>query len=159
MSSKAPKNNPSSASYPESVIESEHSPAKMDINLEQPGSLSTLPMAGSETSQQVQQILQQATEILSRLPNYFNDFFQNYRRPITTVGLITLSFVTVKVTLAILSAINEVPLLAPTFELIGMSYSAWFIYRYLLKAVNRDELSIDFQRLREQVLGKENSNS
>ena len=37
---------------------------------------------------------------------------------------------------------------------VGMGYTAWFIYRYLWKASNRQELSRDFNSLKEQVLGK-----
>jgi hypothetical protein len=53
-----------------------------------------------------------------------------------------------------LGAINEIPLLAPTFELIGLIYSGWFLYRYLLKASNRQELFQDINSIKDQVLGK-----
>jgi hypothetical protein len=66
------------------------------------------------------------------------------------------SVVSVKLTLALLSAINEVPLLEPTFELVGLGYSVWFIYRYLLKASNRDELGKEFDKLKSQIVGHVN---
>jgi hypothetical protein len=70
-----------------------------------------------------------------------------------TLGLIFGAVVSVKLTLALLDAINDIPLLAPTFELIGLAYTAWFIYRYLWKASTRQELSGDFNALKDQVLG------
>jgi threonine/homoserine/homoserine lactone efflux protein len=61
--------------------------------------------------------------------------------------------VTVKVTLALLDALDDIPLIAPTLELIGLAYTTWFVYRYLLSAASRQELSQDFQNLKEQVFG------
>jgi hypothetical protein len=150
-------NNPNASDH-QTLTEAGHSTAKMDVNLEQPGTLVTLPMNENEAAQQWQQILDRVTAILSGLPDYVGEFFGEYKRPITTVGIVIGSTVAVKVTLAVLDAINDVPLLAPVFELVGMGYSAWFIYRYLLKASNRQELSADFQQLKDQVLGQSSTN-
>ena len=60
----------------------------------------------------------------------------------------------VKLVLAILNTINEIPLLAPTFELVGLVYAGWFVYRFLLKDSNRQELTENVVSLRDQVLGK-----
>jgi hypothetical protein len=111
----------------------------------------TLP---EEENPQFQAILDKFSAVLANLPDYVTDFFKEYKRPLVTVGLILAAFVSVKLLLAILDAINEVPLLAPTFELIGLSYSAWFVYRFLLKDVNRQELAENFTSLKDQVLGK-----
>ncbi|MBD0334655.1 MAG: CAAD domain-containing protein [Cyanobacteria bacterium Co-bin13] len=109
---------------------------------------------GGGTSQQVQQVLDKVSELLGDLPEYVTDFFKEYQRPIITVGLIFASIISVKLVLAILGAINEIPLLSPTFELIGLTYSGWFVYRYLLRASNRQELVEDINTLKDQVLGK-----
>ncbi|HEY9737803.1 MAG TPA: CAAD domain-containing protein, partial [Trichocoleus sp.] len=71
-----------------------------------------------------------------------------------TIGLLFASIISVKLVLAVLGAINEIPLLSPTFELIGLTYSGWFVYRYLLRASNRQELVEDINSLKDQVLGK-----
>jgi len=115
---------------------------------------STTSVLGSEASQQVQQVWDKVSGLLGNLPDYVSDFFKEYRRPIVTIGLIFAAFISVKLVLALLGAINEVPLLAPTFELIGLIYSGWFLYRYLLKASNRQELFEDINSLKDQVLGK-----
>jgi hypothetical protein len=81
------------------------------------------------------------------------DFFGEYKQPLLMISLIVGSIITAKVVLAILAAVNEVPLLAPTFELIGMSYTAWFLYRYILKAQNRLELGKEFKSLKDEVVG------
>lgn len=111
-------------------------------------------LSNGETSQQLQQIWNRVSGLLGNLPDYVTDFFQEYQRPIITVGLILAAFISVKLVLAILGAVNEIPLLSPTFELIGLVYSGWFIYRYLLRAANRQELIEDINSLKAQVLGK-----
>ena len=112
------------------------------------------PEVEPQGNQQVQEILDKISAVLANLPDYVTDFFKEYKRPLVTVGLILAAFVSAKLLLAMLNAINEVPLLAPTFELIGLGYSAWFVYRFLLKDVNRQELTENFTSLKDQVLGK-----
>lgn len=40
-----------------------------------------------------------------------------------------------------MDALDDIPVVAPTFELIGIGYSVWFVSRYLLKASNKQELA------------------
>ncbi|MEH2259445.1 CAAD domain-containing protein [Nostoc sp.] len=98
---------------------------------------------------------EQISTFLATLPDYLGSFFNQYKQPLVTVGLIVGSIVAVKVLLAILDALNDIPLVAPTFELIGIGYSAWFVYRYLLKASTRKELTSEITTLKSQVVGKE----
>ena len=133
---------------PETQVEKETSP----FNTEAPGQIAT-----PEAEQSWQEWVQPVTDFLSDLPDELSQFFSSYKQPLVTVGLIAAALVTVKLTLALIGAINEIPLLAPGFELIGISYTAWFVYRYLLKASNRGELSGEFEALKSQVFGKKDS--
>ena len=119
-----------------------------------PKATSTTPEAENETIEQVKKVTAQVVDNLGELPKYFGEFFQEYRRPLLALGLIFGAFIAVKLTLAILDAINDVPVLAPLFELIGLIYSGWFIYRYLLKASNRRELASEMNALKDQILGR-----
>lgn len=112
----------------------------------------------TDTNEQVQQVLDKITSLLGDLPEYLTGFFGQYRRPIVTVALVVAAIIAVRLTLAVLQTVNEIPLLAPTFELIGLGYFAWFVYRYLLKASNRSELVSDFNAFKDQVLGNRDSN-
>ena len=112
------------------------------------------PASETDTSQQLKQVADRVRAFLGGLPDYLSDFFGEYKRPIITLGLIFGSIVSVKLTLALLDAINDIPLLAPTFELVGFAYTAWFIYRYLWRASNREELAASFGSLKDQVLGR-----
>ncbi len=102
---------------------------------------------------QFEEIKAKVVEVLSELPGYVSSFFGEYQKPIITLILIVSTIVTVKVLFAVVDALNDVPLLAPTFELIGIGYSIWFVYRYLLRASNRQELGKEFQAFIEQITG------
>ena len=96
---------------------------------------------------------EQVSNFLGTLPEYVGSVFNTYKQPLITIGLIVAAFVAVKIVLAVLDALNDIPLIAPTFELIGIGYSAWFVYRYLLKASNRQELTNEITALKTQVVG------
>ena len=102
---------------------------------------------------------QQVSAFFGTLPDYVGKFFGQYQQPIVSIGLVVTAVVTVKVLLAVLDALNDVPLVAPAFELIGIGYSVWFVYRYLLKASTRQELSGEITTLKSQVVGKNTSQS
>jgi CAAD domains of cyanobacterial aminoacyl-tRNA synthetase len=115
--------------------------------------LPKLPPA-SEPESQWQQISRQVSQFLQQLPEYIGRFFKDYNQPLTTVAFILAAIVTAKVVLAVLDAINDIPLLSPTFELIGIGYATWFISRYLLKASTRQELADEIQSLKNQFVGE-----
>ncbi len=108
----------------------------------------------SETVEQMKRVTAQVVDKLGYLDKYFGEFFQEYKRPLIALGLFFGLFLAIKLTLAVLEAINDVPVLAPMFELIGLLYSGWFVYRYLYKASNRSELASEMNALKEQVLGR-----
>lgn len=104
---------------------------------------------------QFQDIKDQVVTIVSELPTYVSNFFTEYQKPIVTVGLILASGITIKVTAGVLDALNDVPLVAPFFELVGIGYTAWFVYRYMLKASDRQELVAEIEALKQQVVGQD----
>lgn len=108
-----------------------------------------------ETQDQLRQYGEQVSRFLATLPEYLGNFFNEYKQPLVSIGLILGAIVSVKVLLAVLDALNDIPLVAPTFELIGIGYSAWFVYRYLLKASTREELTSEITTLKSQVVGKD----
>ncbi|HEY9635421.1 MAG TPA: CAAD domain-containing protein [Coleofasciculaceae cyanobacterium] len=132
---------------------------KVDVNIDQPGAITKLPPPKPSTDQPWQEWGQPVIDFLAKLPDYVGGFFSDYQRPLITLALILSGGITVKVTLAVLDAINDIPLLAPVFELVGIGYTAWFVYRYLLKVETRKELSTEFESLKGQVVGKDSSAS
>ncbi|RVW94575.1 Protein curvature thylakoid 1A, chloroplastic [Vitis vinifera] len=55
----------------------------------------------------------------------------------------------------IVSAINSVPLLPKIMELVGLGYTGWFVYRYLLFKSSRKELATDIEALKKKISGSE----
>ncbi|MEG4275019.1 glutamate--tRNA ligase [Microcoleus sp. M2_B4] len=107
-----------------------------------------------EPPSQTQQIKEQIISILSEFPAYIGSFYEQYKSPLTVIGVIIASIVSLKVLLGVIDELNDIPLLAPTFELIGIGYTGWFVYRYLLRSSNRQQLGQEIQALKEQILGK-----
>ncbi len=128
--------------------------------LESSTSVDELTTPESEASEdQLQKIGKTIVEILSNLPDYVTTFFGEYQKPLITVGLIVVALVSIKVLVAVLNVFNTIPLIAPTLELVGMAYSLWFVYRYLLKSSTRQELSDQVKSFIEQIAGQNSSNS
>jgi CAAD domains of cyanobacterial aminoacyl-tRNA synthetase len=114
--------------------------------------LPKLPPA-SQSNEQWQQIGRQVSDFLAQSPEYLSRFFNQYKQPLLTLVLIFSAIVTLKVVLAILSAIGGIPLLSPTFELIGIGYTIWFSFRYLLKASTRQELAHQIRHFQNEIVG------
>lgn len=51
------------------------------------------------------------------------------------------------------TSVNGIPLLPKLFELVGLGYSAWFTYRYLLFKSSRQELVNDLEDLKKKISG------
>lgn len=114
------------------------------------GALSRLNSSLSQSSS----IWNQVAKVLSELPDEIGKFFNQYQRPLIVVTLLLVTIITLKVTLAAVSAINSFPILQPTFEIVGLGYTMWFASRYLLTVAKRQELGAATLALKEQVIGK-----
>eukprot|EP00882_Tetradesmus_deserticola_P001396 GHRQ01001512.1.p2 GENE.GHRQ01001512.1~~GHRQ01001512.1.p2 ORF type:complete len:122 (+),score=35.24 GHRQ01001512.1:225-590(+) len=54
----------------------------------------------------------------------------------------------------LVSALNSIPLLPKLLELVGLGYTSWFIYRYLLFKSSREELVKDVDELKKKITGE-----
>jgi hypothetical protein len=64
-------------------------------------------------------ILGQSYLFFTRLGNNLGRFWREYKQLIISILLIGAAVVTLRIVLAIISALNDIPLLAPTFQLEG----------------------------------------
>ncbi|EEH57099.1 uncharacterized protein MICPUCDRAFT_47403 [Micromonas pusilla CCMP1545] len=54
----------------------------------------------------------------------------------------------------VVGAINSIPILPKVMELVGLGYSSWFVYRYVLYKDSRKELLEQFDALKDKVSGE-----
>ena len=129
---------------------------KSSADLSDPDSGVITKLSSSESgksSEEWQKIAQQLNTFMQEFPGFLEEFWSNYKLPVTVFGLFLGIIVVLKVLFAVLGAINELPFLSPTFELIGIGYAGWFILRYLLRGSSRQELGDNINSVKDQVLG------
>jgi hypothetical protein len=100
--------------------------------------------------------VKQIFDVIAELPTYATQIYSSNKSLVTSLGLILGLIVGVKLTFAVLYAINEIPLLAPAFELVGIGYVSWFVYRYLLQASTRKELTDEIDSFKAEIFGNKN---
>ncbi len=123
---------------------------QIGLSTETPGAI-TNP---SPADQPVTQWVDMGKDFLSKIVDYVTDFISDNEKLLLNLLLFFLAIVAVRVILAVLAAINDFPLLSPLFELIGLGYTSWFVYRYLWKESSRKELKDEFEVLKSQVMGR-----
>ncbi|MBD0386118.1 MAG: CAAD domain-containing protein [Nostoc sp. C3-bin3] len=120
------------------------------------GNLAMLPPA-SQNEEQWQKIGRQISIFLAKIPEYIGSFYQEYKSLIISFALLVITVTALRIFLAVLNAINDIPLVSPFLQLIGLGYTIWFTFRYLLKDSTRQELAVDIRLLKKQILGIEES--
>lgn len=136
------------------IVETQETTAT-GLNGETAGVITPTKPKSAPTESAVQEYLSIGTNFLTQIFDILKKVIDSNQKLLVNLLLIFLGIIAVKVTLAIISAINDIPLLAPTFELIGLGYTGWFVYRYLLTNSSRQELGQEFEALKNQVMGKE----
>ncbi|NEZ59566.1 hypothetical protein D0962_14175 [Leptolyngbyaceae cyanobacterium CCMR0082] len=127
-----------------------HIKMSTDIN---PPEENVTTQSTTDTTEQAKEILAKVASVLGDSPTYVVETFNEYKRPLTVIGLVFGALIAIKLTFAVLASINDIPVLAPTMELIGLIYTGWFIYRFLLKASNRSELLSSLGDVKDQITG------
>ncbi|XP_028769400.1 protein CURVATURE THYLAKOID 1D, chloroplastic-like [Neltuma alba] len=92
-------------------------------------------------------------------PFDFAEKLENIKFDIDDTGSILLygggAVIALWLTSAVVGAIDSIPLIPKLLEVVGLAYTLWFTYRYLLFKKNRDELAMKIEELKAQVLGSE----
>lgn len=115
-----------------------------------------LPPA-SRSSSKWQQTGTQVSDFLAKLPESIGSFFKEYQQLIIATIILFASIIGLRVILAVLDAVNDIPFVYPIFELIGICYTTWFVFRYLIKASTRQELVEQFRSMKSDSFGEQNT--
>lgn len=127
-----------------------------ELKTEETLPVSKMPSQDSSQEEQWQQFGKKASAFIDNLQRDAAEFFNQYKQILAALGWFLLAVITVKLILAALNALNDIPFLELILELIGLAYVAWFVFRYLLSAATRQELFNEINSFKEQVLGKAN---
>ncbi|KAM3090145.1 CAAD domain-containing protein [Phormidesmis sp. 146-35] len=88
---------------------------------------------------------------------YSSSVLKPYWPILKAIGWTLLAIVALNLLLTLLGAIltvaTSVPILSPLFELVGIIYTGWFVYRYLLTASQRQELSQKVRNFKREIVG------
>jgi len=91
--------------------------------------------------------VEQVLAILGRVPDTLSQLVGENPTVIAILVLALIAVPLLVLLLSLMAVIHVIPLLAPTLRLIGIGYSVWFIYHYLLFASGREELSALWEKL------------
>ncbi|PZO21725.1 MAG: valine--tRNA ligase [Leptolyngbya foveolarum] len=94
--------------------------------------------------------------ILTFLENpwrYFDGFFANYKKPVTTLAVLLGAAMTLKVLGSILDTFNDIPGLQGLLQLIGLYYSVRFVINKGVKAETRSRVAQQLQGTWSDIVG------
>jgi CAAD domains of cyanobacterial aminoacyl-tRNA synthetase len=72
------------------------------------------------------------SEFLQQLPKKIREFSNEYKLQVISFTLLVVMVIGLRFVLAVIDAINQVPLASTIFELIGIGYITWFVSRLFL---------------------------
>ena len=131
-----------------------------------PSELAEIPVAedisnDDETStesfaKQLEAIPANTVEFFDEVISSTTEFFKNNRQLLTNLGIISLAFIATKLAFAGLNAIDDIPLVSPLLKLVGLFYVSRFVWNYLIRERDRQQLLEKFNSIKAQVLGNSN---
>jgi CAAD domains of cyanobacterial aminoacyl-tRNA synthetase len=94
-----------------------------------------------------------SAEYFDRAQAYVVDFFNTNRQLIVALGAVFLGIISLKLLFAGLNAIDDIPLVSPLLKIIGLFYTARFVWRYLIREQDRQELRQAIDRTKTEIFG------
>lgn len=105
-----------------------------------------------------EQIVQQVKDFAAKLIQQMQSSFSVEQKSAVIVAVLVIVAIPV-IILAnkVLNVIDGIPLLEPILELVGLVYTFWFVYRYLIFAQSRKELIDNITGIKAKIMGDEKS--
>ena len=104
-----------------------------------------------------QQVGGKFSALLEQFPNYLGRFSTEYQLPIICFATIIAATIAIKIVVAVLDVVDEIPQVNRAFELTGIGYLTWFVFRYLLKASTRQELAAQISFIQKEIVEGQDS--
>jgi hypothetical protein len=84
---------------------------------------------------------------------YLIAFFKDNQQLLVTLGILFLAIVAARLFFAGLSAIDDIPLFTPLLKIVGLVSVVRFVWRYLIREQNRQELIERINQTKMEVFG------
>merc|ERR1739838_600611 len=104
--------------------------------------------------EQPNQSKEQLSNIFFDFPDYISQLYQKYQSQLQVFILLVLAILILILITDFIKALKEIPILSMSFELIGIIYVFWFVYYYLLRQFNRQELLDKIDNIIVEIVGK-----
>jgi CAAD domains of cyanobacterial aminoacyl-tRNA synthetase len=128
---------------------------------------STVPSTASEAEASTptepatpasEQIAQQVKDFAAKLIQQMQSSFSvEQKSAVIVAALVIVAIPVIILANKVLNVIDGIPLLEPILELVGLIYTFWFIYRYLIFAQSRKELIDNIMGIKSKIMGDEKS--
>ena len=93
-------------------------------------------------------------EILEQITQLWHEYFGEGKKSNLILAIALIATIPVLATVSsLLDFLNKIPVLPSVFELVGFGYSVWFVYRYLLFAHTRKEITDAIGNWKQQIFG------
>jgi hypothetical protein len=110
--------------------------------------------AVTNTKPSVDDTLKVSSDFLDKGKELWEEYFGEGKKSNLTLAIIIIATIPVLIaTSTLVDFLNKLPLLPSLFELVGFGYSIWFVYRYLLLADTRKELTDGIAAWKNKVFG------
>jgi hypothetical protein len=119
------------------------------LNIPEPAAIDNTPTGTNEAMP-----LSSKIEILEQIAQLWQQYFGEGKKSNLILAIILIATIPLLATVSsLLDFLNKIPLLPSLFELVGFGYSVWFVYRYLLFAHTRKEITDAIANWKQQIVG------
>lgn len=127
---------------------------KTVVSAPKPTKATTQPSSNEIAIPKIDTNPQITADIWQQVITTWNEYFGEGKKANVTIAISVVAIIPLLIAVsALLDFLNKLPILPSIFELVGFGYSIWFVYRYLLLANTRKELSDAIAALKNKILG------
>ena len=140
----------------EVIVETLKTPVPLPIAIKDPSPSTIISETVTTTVEPTVEIATPAisNDVWKQVTQLWDEYFGEGKKSNLTIAIIVITTIPLLIAAsALLDFLNKLPLLPSVFELVGFGYSGWFVYRYLLLANTRKELTDAIATWKNKVFG------
>jgi hypothetical protein len=115
------------------------------------------PESAADSAQELWFTIQNKNkDLFETISSKTTTFVKENQQLLTTLGLVFLGIISLRLLFASLNAIDGIPLMTPLLKIVGAFYVGRFVWRYLIRERDRRDLMEVVKRTKVEVLGDRN---